>query len=191
MVLQINAQVADDRGANMRTVSAEIERHLIPLIGLPLSLIQRVADLRVFQFGAIRHSDAGAVGRYAIHIQCPWRLDHDDRIVTGRTDLWEPLDSSAVVDWDAWHYDHEANLQDALLTNFIPHQSQDIQSQSAQIHQLVVEAVEADAYGGAIITFSDNYRLVIFPAGSGGEDWRIFQPATSEPHFVIAGGMIE
>jgi hypothetical protein len=108
-----------------------------------------------------------------------------------RPSLWEPLDSSAVVDWDAWHYDREANLQDALLTNLIPHQSQDILFQSAQRHQLVVGAVEADAYGGAIITFSDNYRLEIFPAGSRGEDWRIFQPATSEPHFVIEGGMIE
>jgi hypothetical protein len=174
----------------MRSNVAEVERHLIPLIGLPLSLFHRVADLNVFQFGDLREIDGRSVGRYTIHIQCPWRLEHDGRIVTGRADLWEPLDPAAVVNWDAWNYDRDANLQDTLLASFIAHHDQDTQPQSAQVHQRIVEAVQADAYGGASITFNDKYRLVIFPAGSRGEDWRLFQPEAGGEHFVIVGGMI-
>ena len=173
----------------MRTIAAEVERQLIPLIGLPLSLAHRVADLRIFQFGDIRLVDGGAIGRYAIHIQCPWRIEQDDHIVTGQTDLWEPLDSATVRDWDDWQYDRDLNLQDSVLSVFMPTHNPANQPQSA--HQLIVEGVQADNYGGAIITFTHNYRLVIFPAGSRGEDWRIFQPGTNTSHFVIAGGEIE
>ncbi|MEO7193078.1 MAG: hypothetical protein ABI051_18685 [Vicinamibacterales bacterium] len=53
---------------------------------------------------------------------------------------------------------------------------------------LVVEQVHGDDYGGASLELSGGYRLVLFPAGTQGEDWRIFQPSTDEPHFVIEGG---
>jgi len=175
----------------MRTIAAEIERQLIPLIGLPLSLTHRVADLRIFQFGDIKMVDGGAIGRYAIHIQCPWRIEHDNRIVSGQTDLWEPFDPDAVVDWSAWRYDRDANLQDSLLNALISKHDPGNQVLSNATYQLIVETVQADDYGGAIISFTHNYRLVIFPAGSRGEDWRLFQPGTNTLHFVIAGGTIE
>jgi hypothetical protein len=56
---------------------------------------------------------------------------------------------------------------------------------------LVIEAVRADDYGGAAIQFSGGYQLVLFPAGTRGEDWRLFRPGIDEPHFVVVGGGIE
>jgi hypothetical protein len=41
------------------------------------------------------------------------------------------------------------------------------------------------------ITASGGFRLVLFPAGSCGEDWRLFRPGSEESHFVIAGGKIQ
>lgn len=55
---------------------------------------------------------------------------------------------------------------------------------------LVVEGVDADDFGGAALSLSGGYRLVMFPAGSTGEDWRLFRPS-SRWHFVVSGGRIE
>jgi len=60
-----------------------------------------------------------------------------------------------------------------------------------QTEHLVVEAVRADNYGGVTIQLSGGYRLVLFPAGSRGEDWRFFRPDTDGPHFVVADGRVE
>ena len=46
----------------------------------------------------------------------------------------------------------------------------------------------------AEIDLSGGYRLTLFPAGSTGEDWRLFRPSEGEedtPHFVVTGGRIE
>ena len=58
-------------------------------------------------------------------------------------------------------------------------------------HALVVEDVQADSYGGGVISLSGGYRLVLFPDGSRREDSRIFKSDSDEPHFVIAGGKVE
>jgi hypothetical protein len=31
----------------------------------------------------------------------------------------------------------------------------------------------------------------MFPAGTRGEDWRLFQPDTDAPHFVVSRGRVE
>lgn len=164
--------------------------HLRPLIGLPLSAARRAADLRNFQFGQMRPADRGTVGEYALHIQCPWRIEALEGVVTGRSDLWEPTEVPADFDWHTWKYDH-GNLQDSRLQALL--QGCDPQTRSIvnTTGQLVVEAVEADRFGGAVLSLSGGYRLVLFPAGSAGEDWRIFQPGNDESHFVISGGTVE
>src|SRR5688572_31230515 len=128
----------------MRTTAAEIERHLIPLIGLQLSLIHRVADLCIFHFGEIRRVGEGKIGRYALHIQCPWRIEHDDYILTGRTDLWEAVDPDAVEDWETWNYERHPNLQDALLDTFLPSPESPGQTHRTTARQLIVEAIQTD-----------------------------------------------
>jgi hypothetical protein len=51
--------------------------------------------------------------------------------------------------------------------------------------------VRADNCGGVTFQLSGGYRLVLFPAGIRGEDWRFFRPNTDDPHFVVAGGQVE
>jgi hypothetical protein len=108
----------------------EIRRSLTQLIGLKLAVARRAADMRVLHFGTIRpalksdlpsrkNKPRGSIGDFALHIQCPWRIESDNRILTGRSDLWEPVDrpeGSSYVDWD---YENDGNLQDQLIAQFI------------------------------------------------------------------------
>jgi len=67
------------------SVSDEIKQHLSLLIGLPLSIARRAADMLVLHFGTIREVESGikvgkragekgTVGDFSLHIQCPWRV---------------------------------------------------------------------------------------------------------------------
>jgi hypothetical protein len=78
-------------GHEASTVEA-MERNVFHvLVGLRLSIIRRAADMLGLHFGAIRihPSGTGTVADYALHVQCPWRLDGPNGTVTGRDDLWE------------------------------------------------------------------------------------------------------
>jgi hypothetical protein len=183
----------------MGVVAAQILAYLKPLFGLKLAIARRAADMLIFQFGEIRivegditkYSKMGTVGEYALHIQCAWRIEGPDEIVTGQSDLWKPADADAKVDWDSWDYDKDANLQDARITALLGGEDPVTGSPMNFSNQLVVESVDADDFGGATIQLSGGYRLVIFPAGTRGEDWRIFRSKLGEPHFVISGGSIK
>jgi hypothetical protein len=65
----------------MLDTKAQIARSLEKLVALPLSIARDAADMKNFQFGAIRPhpSGTGTIGQYALHVQCPWRLITDDR----------------------------------------------------------------------------------------------------------------
>ena len=153
---------------------------LSQIIGLPLAAVRRAADMRTFQFGRLRPVDRGSVGDFALHVQCPWRIEGPDGIVTGRSDLWEPLDEHAPFD-ENWDYEKSPNLQDVRLERWL----------TRDHLSLVVESVDADEFGGAAIRFGQGFVLRLFPAGTRGEDWRLFRPTSGAPHLVISGGVVE
>jgi len=173
------------------TVVTEIIAQLKPLVGLKLSIARRAADMRIFHFGPIQAVENGTVGDYALHIQCPWRIEGPQGIVTGRWDLWEFAEDTGDIHWDTWDYANGETLQDRLVGILLGGYDYKTRSSINESDRLVVEAVSGDIYGDAIIVLSGGYRLVLFPTGTRGEDWRIFRPETNEPHFVIAGGRIE
>lgn len=173
----------------MGTVSDEVVRHLEPLVGLRLSVARRAADLRNFQFGQMREVEGGTVGDYALHIQCPWRIEGPGGILTGRSDLWEPAVPWETIDPETWKYE-DGNLQDLRIQAFLGGFDPMTKSATNRGSLLVVERVHGDDCGGARLELSGGYHLVLFPAGTEGEDWRIFRPSTDEPHFVVSGGRV-
>ena len=94
--------------------------------------------------------------------------------------LWEPVTDNAPFD-ENWDYEKYPNLQDARVKQWLA----DYES------LFVVTSVEADEFGGAAISFTHGFLLRLFPAGARGEDWRLFQPKTGAPHFVVTGGVVE
>jgi len=172
----------------MGRLADQIVRQLEPLIGFQLTLARRAADLRNFQFGQVREVEGGTVGEFALHIQCPWRIEGPLGIVTGHCDLWEPVQPDDRVDPATWAYKQSENLQDARVHALLGGHDSNTRTAVNERDQLVVEAVHADDCGGAALRLSGGYRLVLFPAGTRSEDWRIFRPNGDQPHFVIAGG---
>ena|SRR5688572_28183492 len=177
----------------MSTTKVRIEVHLRPLVGQKLSVARRAADMRGFHFGRVNVEEGGdrSYGEFALHIQCPWRLEGLNGIVTGRTDLWIPAEPSENIDWDSWDYENNPNLQDRRIGELPGVYDPKTRSFINETEYLVVENVEADDFGGATLSLSGGYRLVIFPSGSAGEDWRLLKPHTGQRHLVVSGGAVE
>ena len=153
----------------MNNLAVEIERALRVLIGLRLSLAGRAADMRVFHFGETRSIRSrltqrdGTVGEFALHVQCPWRIEGRDGIVTGRADLWEPVETDRHAHEDGWHYDTHANVQDKMIQDLFQGSDPVTGSPLNTTPSLVVENVAADSSGGVWISLSGGYRLCLFP----------------------------
>src|SRR6185295_6031461 len=132
---------------------------LSQIIRLPLTAARRAADMRIFQFGKLRAVEGGSVGDFALHVQCPWRIEGPDGIVTGRMDLWEPVQEDIPSELN-WNYEESPNLQDTRLKQWlVEHEG-----------TLVVKSVDADEFGGASISLGQGFVLRMFPAGTRGED---------------------
>jgi hypothetical protein len=166
----------------------EVQKALEPLIGLKFSIARRAADMRIFHFGEIKEVDGGTIGKYALHIQCPWRMDGPEGIITGRLDLWNHISGKLMP--DEWEPSTDDNIQDFRLRTLLKGYDPNTNSYVNATELLVVERVQASTVGDAIIELSGGYRLILFPAGTKGEDWRILGPDEVSPHFVMEGGEI-
>src|SRR5207247_574846 len=110
----------------MSNLAARIEQELSPLIGLRLSATHRAGPMRMFDFGELRtigsrlrgSDSVRRVGQFALHIQCPWRIEGPEGFVTGLSDLWQPIDPGPnfdVNEWDPTEDADPANLQDRTI----------------------------------------------------------------------------
>lgn len=174
----------------MNAIANTITEHLSPLVGLRLTIARRAADMRGFHFGPVRRIQRGTAGTYALHIQCPWRIEGPRGIITGRADLWKPAVRTRNFDWDAWDYEKGLNLQDKRVGRFMGGYDPATRSYVNTADRLRVESVRGEECGGAVIGLSGGYRVVLFPAGGRGEDWRLFDTRKRTPHFVVEGGKI-
>ena len=164
-----------------------ITASLRPLVGLPLSVARRAADLRGLHFGEMRPTRRGNGGAYVLHVQCPWRLEKEGRIYTGSADLWEP--SSDCEETEDWTYEL-GNLQDERLASLLGGRDPDTRSPMNTRGILAVETATGTSACGVCLELSGSYRLVVFPDGSSGEAWRLLGHQVSE-HLVVVGGEIE
>jgi hypothetical protein len=125
------------------------------------------------------------VGAYALHIQCPWRLTEGTRIVAGSGDLSKPADPS--VDRETWNWDDVgATWWDDRMREFFRSPS----------HQIKVQTVMADAFGGFRLICSGAVTFEVFPNESAAphdvsEYWRLLQPSRSAGHFVVLSTGLE
>jgi hypothetical protein len=167
--------------------------HLGLLIGKKLSVARRAADMRIFHFGPLLREENGLRlrGEFALHIQCPWRVDGPNGVVTGRADLWEPADQDQEIDLETWDYESDGNLQDHRLEELLGGFDPRANSFVNETEFLVVEEINADDIGAVSVALSGGYRLLLFPSGSVGEDWRFFEPSSDQDHLVVVGGAVE
>lgn len=120
------------------------------------------------------------VGAYTLHVSCPWRLVGPEALVVASGDLFTPADPLADLadfDWEA----PGANWCDVRLQAFIT---------ATADAPLAVSAVSADELGSLRLFLGDEFVLDIFPDSSPAahvesEFWRLLQPGSGAPHFVV------
>jgi hypothetical protein len=174
----------------MLSLMDEVTLKLQPLISLQLSRTALAADMRTLQFGNTEtRTSGGVVGEYALHIQCPWRLEGDTGVITGSCDLYEPYGKSeqpnAPFDWEKG-----GSLQEKVLRELLKGYDEKTKQIVNSTNLLIVETVQADSGGGFYLTLSGGYRLLVFPDGTSCEAWRLFKPTKERckptgKHFVV------
>lgn len=166
-----------------------VEKALAVLVGKPLWMCRRAADMAMFQFGAhVKTRDffgkASEVGEYALHVQCAWRISKGNVISVGSRDLYYPAnyqDESQEYPAD-FDWDREPNRRDKLLRLLF----------ADGTREFIVERIEVGAAGAFRAAFSDGFSLEVFPDNSfKGEHWRLLNPEKDEPQFVMTGIEIE
>lgn len=160
-----------------------IEDKLHSLVGLPLTDGSRAANMQCFHFGQkctrlSRKGETVTVSKFALHVQCRWRIVGREGIIVGARDMYypagDPDDPPDEFDWDK----PGANRCDERMKQFF------------QKHKtpLLVEEIEADITGGLRVQLQGGFRLEIFIDDSlNDEHWRFFEPGIDSAHLVVTG----
>ena len=156
---------------------------LNPLVGLRLRTIACSAMFRMFSFS---HQEDDPLP-WALHVDCPWRMDREGEIITGGLD-WAERDDGKPEEED-WSPQAEGNsLQEAILRRILQDPERKDPRRAViknRTNGFVVESIETDQWGGCVICMSPGYRLVVFPDSGNREAWRFFKKGDLSSHFVI------
>jgi hypothetical protein len=154
------------------------------LIGFRLSIVRRAADMLVLHFGDIRAhaSGEGTVGAFALHVQCAWRFDGPTGTITGRDDLWEYAGPGGRP--PNWSYEDGLSLQDQSFAKFFD-RDESTRSWVNESDLFTVIGAEQTKYGDIRLDLSNGYAILLFPANSRYEAWRLFVPESDDDHLVF------
>jgi hypothetical protein len=173
--------------ADAARTRARIQAELDQIMGLPLTIARLMGSMRGFHFGTVRPLARGTGGEYALHLSCPWRLDHVSGPLTGSDDLWrpaDPRDAGPGWDWEEGETFQERQLG-RVLRGFDAATGSLVNTDPDRLR---VKRVEVGDHGEAALYLGGGYRLVLFPAGAAAEAWRLFRPhEAGRPHFVVEG----
>jgi len=158
--------------------SFDIQKALAPLIRLPLRSIGRAANMLWVELGEMRavstiKRESRMVGDWAIHIQCPWRICGNGRILIASHDFYCTPAGDPLDDWDVVG----SSLFDAAAS---------VLNKEFELAPPIVTSVQPDDVGGFLLDFGDQHRLEAFPDNSAMtiEAWRVFQPGADAERFV-------
>jgi hypothetical protein len=153
------------------------------LVGLQLSVIRRAADMLVLHFGPIHPhpSGEGTIGDYALHVQCPWRIDAPTGTLTGRDDLWDYAGPGERP--PDWTHEDGLSLQDKKFASvFI--RDEITRSWLSESDGFQVARARQTTRGDVTLSLVNEYSILVFPAGCSGEAWRLFAPGSGR-HLVF------
>ena len=175
----------------------ELQDRISALKGQPLRFVFRAMDLVCLEFGEVilkrvlgRDAAGRAAlveaeaGRYALHIQCFFRLTRAGEVVLARGDLFQP---SAVLEQDA-AFDSTAFDWSPTGNN---HFDEVTAGDLSQPSDLVVADARVNRLGDLRLRFNGGFALeVLTDVSSDHECWRFFE-AGSDDHLVVNGRGVE
>jgi hypothetical protein len=168
----------------------KIEEIFQQLVALPLWGIGRAGSLEWFAFGVerreilLRDGKTKIVSEYALHVQCPWRIRYQSKLIVASDDRFYPAGDDPHKDLPDFDWDQQgANQLDQGVSRFLAEHG---------ASPLVVEAVNAKEHGDITISLNSEYFLEIFINNSiADEHWRFFKPYSKEEHFVFTSKGIQ
>jgi hypothetical protein len=172
--------LSPDRWQSMKKLSSALDG----LKGVKLASVSRACDMLMLSFGkewpriirfGPRKGEPGTRPQYALHIQCPWRLDNSKAAITGRSDLYTyvgPGDEPANFSPDF----HNCLLDQKRCELFgIPEgMAQTRENWRIDPNHFIVTTAEETTFGDLRIGLTPDYVFSVFPAGTDGEQWRFF-----------------
>ena len=150
------------------------------LVGQRLCIARNAGNMKNFHFGKTWVRDGCTMGQFALHIQCPWRLEGGGRILTGSGDYYVRADENQDPDWEPGM--QTGHRQDEVLKTLFGLKSDALPDAEKPI--LTVLDARSTIFGDIELVLSFGYRLVIFPASSREEEWRLLPLANEGPHSV-------
>jgi len=156
-----------------------IESKLSIINNLPVRYIGRACNMVWIGFGEdITTKNHKNVAKYALHLQCDFRIIDSEKIILGSSDIYEP---NSITEWtENFNWDISgANLYDEIAKTI---------SGIYKTEQIIVTKISADNYGDIKIEISNGYIIEIFLSSSSKEEcWRFFESGNNDSHFVITG----
>lgn len=157
-----------------------IEEKLGILIEQPLVDIGRASNLLWLIFGEKvvtkdRKGNEILKEKFALHVQCAWRLTQKSRIIVASRDVYFP--KTGLVNDDFNWEEHGNNRFDEIVSDF---------KSMLFTKKLSVTKILADNIGGFEIDFEDGLKFELFPDDSlEDEFWRLIVNGNTSEHFVV------
>lgn len=158
----------------------QLEDALKVLNNQPLWSAGRAADLLWLQFGERRTvksylGKVKVVGEYALHVQTSWRILHEDCVIVGNNDLYDPATENAGSQDFDWKTGAPTRL-DSRLTELFENETR----------QFLTRHIQVGRAGSFSLILDEGYALEVFPDDSSNrEHWRLFSPYRDMEHFIF------
>ena len=153
-----------------------MSNYIIKLKNKGSTSIGRASDMVWIGFGnTIKIRDFRGIEvkkeEYALHIQCPWRIIKDNKIILANYDIYVPKNCNCVenFDWDV----KGKNLFDEKIIKL-----------KEKIINSVVRDVTYYEYGDVNIFMENDYQINVFVNGSNKEEYWRFIDNTENKHII-------
>lgn len=168
-------------------VGTAVGNALAELVGLQILATNDVCGVRCFHFGEWHVHEDGERASFGLQIHCAWRIEDNDRIVTGSGDCFSRTDGNEDPSWEPG--DPGGHLLEERLRGLFGSYEPGNDLCENQTASLRVLSIDAERFGGFRMQLSGGYTLVVFPRGSKVEEWALIR-AAGEAQFVIEGGKV-
>jgi len=151
------------------------------LVGEEFRSIHRAGGMAMLGFGPLsrRRNARGEmkmIGKWALHLECPWRFRNSLRILVGSNDLYEPPENPTRAP-AGWKSGAKFTLYDERIGVLFPRTIKSFGT---------VRTLRADRFGGLQLTITPDLTLEVFPNDTGSKDddefWRFFRVGDNSSH---------
>ena len=150
-----------------------VQTRLNALIGQPLTRVGRAADMLTLD-----------IGKYALHIQCYYRLTEKGRTILARNDVYQPSEAMWAM-WRAMGYEEDYIPDDFHSDDEGCNRlDETLERLNSDLDGLTVKTAMLNQLGDLTMVFQCGATLTVMADTSGGEEcWRLFVP--DEEHLVV------